>query len=73
MDKERLQDESIDELKTLKFIKDEIKPLINQARRYKSLEKQEFANGLERALAIIEKYERKYRRKVHYKEDKNEQ
>ena len=45
--------------KYVKAIKDELKHKITVNRRYRSLEKQEFANGLQQALDIIEKYERR--------------
>ena len=43
----------------VKAIKDELKHKITVNRQYRSLEKQEFANGLQQALDIIEKYERR--------------
>ena len=43
----------------VKAVKDELKHKITVNRKYRSLEKQEFANGLQQALDIIEKYERR--------------
>jgi len=48
--------------KYVKAVKDEIKHTITVNRQYRSIEKQEFANGLQQALDIIEKYERRDRR-----------
>lgn len=45
--------------KYIKAIKDELKHKITVNRQYCSLEKQGFANGLQQALDIIEKYERR--------------